>query len=118
MTASKTSSKSTYASWLKYFNEGEGSRKRLVLEALLLYWFSWLVLSSGPEARLNIYVFPLAIHLTKGERLAIAPIYLGSLFSKLDECVANTASLVGQYYVVIHADTSFYKYLCGIDLVT
>lgn len=37
MTAFKTSTKSTYASWQRYFNEGKGSQIELVLEALLSY---------------------------------------------------------------------------------
>lgn len=35
-----SSSKSTYAPWIHYFEEGEGSRSRLVLEALLAYRLS------------------------------------------------------------------------------
>lgn len=31
--------------------------------------------------------FPLAIKLAKGERLALASIFLGSFFYRLDECV-------------------------------
>lgn len=32
-----SSSKSTYLSWIRYFDKGEGSCSRLVLEALLAY---------------------------------------------------------------------------------
>lgn len=53
----------------------------MVLEALFSYWLSWFVLPSEPEGGLNSYMFPLAILLAKGERLALAPIYLGSLFT-------------------------------------
>lgn len=41
------SSKSTYVSWICYFDEGEGSQSGLVLEALLPYWSSWFIPSSG-----------------------------------------------------------------------
>lgn len=37
MTASKTSSKSTYAIWLRFFNEKEGSQSEYVVHAFLSY---------------------------------------------------------------------------------
>lgn len=54
-----------------------------MLEALLSYLLSWFVLPSGPEDGLNSYVFLLAILLAKGEKLALAMIYLGSLYTRL-----------------------------------
>lgn len=50
---------------------------------------------------------PLAILLTKGERLALAPIYVWSLYPRLNECVSNIASSMGCCDVIMHADTSF-----------
>lgn len=35
MTALRSSEKSTYAMWLSFFNEGDGSRSNFVVEALL-----------------------------------------------------------------------------------
>lgn len=46
----------------------------------------------------------MAIYLTKGEKLALDPIYLGSLFTRLDECVHN---ILCRYDVVTHSDTCF-----------
>lgn len=57
---------------------GEGIRIGLALEATLVYWLSWVIFPSGPGDNLNGYVFPLAILLAKGEKVALAPIYLGS----------------------------------------
>lgn len=37
MTASKTSSKSTYATWLRYFDEEKGSQSGFLVEELLTY---------------------------------------------------------------------------------
>lgn len=53
------------------------------------------------------FVFPLVILLAKGKRLALAPLYLGSLFDWLDECVCNIVHSVGHCDVVAHADTAF-----------
>lgn len=35
-----SSTKSSYSSWICYFDEGEGSRSGLILEAMLAYWLS------------------------------------------------------------------------------
>lgn len=43
----------------------------------------------------------------KGEKLALVPFYLGSLFFRSDECVKNIVRSVGRYHVVSHADTAF-----------
>lgn len=53
-----------YATWLRFFYEGEGIWRRYVVEALLAYWFSWFVLPSGSENGLHSYVFLLVVVLT------------------------------------------------------
>lgn len=45
--ASKTSDKSSYATWLRFFDNGEGSHRGLVLEALFSYWLSRFLLPMG-----------------------------------------------------------------------
>lgn len=54
-------------------------------------------------------MFPLVIKLAKGESLALVPMYLGSHFYRLDECVGYIMKFVARYHVVIHADTTFLK---------
>lgn len=51
--------------------------------------------------------FPLAILLTKEERLALAPIYQGSLYTRLDECGVNVARSLSLYNMVTHVDNNF-----------
>lgn len=70
------------------------------VEAPLSYQFVFL----GPEDEINPFGFPLAIILAKGKRLALAPIYLSSLYARLDKCVNNVARSVGRYEVVPHRD--------------
>lgn len=70
-----------------------------MLEVMLAFWMSWYVLPSGLEDRINPYVFHLAIRPAKGERLALAPIFLGSLFFRLYECVENLLKFMGRYTV-------------------
>lgn len=57
---------------------------------------SWL------EDNLDSYVFPLAVLLAKGKKIALVPIYMGFLYAGLDECVTNVMWSLGRYDVVSH----------------
>lgn len=92
---------------MSYFTERLGTASEVVLEAMLAFWLSWYVLSSGPEDGINSYVFPLAIKLAKGEKFALTPVFLGSLFYRLDKCVQSLVRLMGQYTVASYAHTVF-----------
>lgn len=80
MSNSKSSNKSIYSSEARNFIIDVGAGSDVEFDAMVLYWLSWYVLSSDPDYSLNFYMFPLLIRLTKGERLALMPIYLHSLF--------------------------------------
>lgn len=56
--------------------------------------------SKWPANGHNPYVFPLAILLAKGEKLAVASMYLESLYSQLDEWVVDVIPFMGRYEVV------------------
>lgn len=60
-----------------------------MVESLLSWWLSWFLLLSGPKDDLNADVFPLAILLPKGEKLALASLYLRSLYERVDNCIEN-----------------------------
>lgn len=49
----------------------------------------------SPEDDLSLYVFPSAILLANGKKLALSPLYLGSLYAGLDQCMANVVLSVG-----------------------
>lgn len=68
-----------------------------MVEALLAYWLSWFVLPSGLEDGLNDYVIPLAILLAKGEKLALALLYMRSLYARFDECVKSMICSMSRY---------------------
>lgn len=68
MATFKSSGKSTYASWIRNFVDGEESEGGLILEVLLSYWLSWFILPSGLEEGINSRI-PVAILLAKVERL-------------------------------------------------
>lgn len=64
------------------------------------------MLPSGLEDGINSYVFPLVIRLAKGEKVALAPIFLGSLFYRLDECVQSLVRSMGRYTVASYTQTA------------
>lgn len=51
---SRSSGKSTYATRLKFFDDGDGSHSDFVVETFLAYLLLWYVLPSGPEDGLNL----------------------------------------------------------------
>lgn len=68
---------------------------------------------SGPKDGLNSYVFEVTILVVKGSRLALLPIYLGTLYACLDECVAM---LLARWIITtwLHMRTpSFFKCFFG-----
>lgn len=91
----------------KTLQHWNGRGNEIEFEAMLSYWFSWYVLPNSPENVLNPYVFSVAVQPAKEERLAVASIYLGSLFNKLDGCIRNIVKSVGHYHVVTQANIAF-----------
>lgn len=78
----RVSNKSTYTSLIQYFREGDGGGPAILL-AIVVHrpkrpggWHKHVRLSPG---------YPLA----KGKKLALGPLYHGSLYLRLDECVNN-----------------------------
>lgn len=91
---SKYKGKSTCTTWA-IFNKRTGGKEwgRAWGHARLL---AVLVRShSGPKDGLNPYSFPLAIRLGRGEKLVLAPIFLGSLFRRLEESAENLSKSMG-----------------------
>lgn len=60
---------------------------------------------------LDPYVFPLVNLIRKGIQFELAPLYVGSLYTQLDECERNIVLEVGRYDVVAHANSSFLQVL-------
>lgn len=65
---------------------------RSSLLGLLAFLF---VIPSLPEDGPYSYVFPIAVILVKGKRLALAPLFLGSFYARLDECSMKMIRFVG-----------------------
>lgn len=55
--------------------------------------------------------FPLDIQIAKCVKFALAPFYLGTPYTRLDECVNNVIRVTRRYEVVTRADYSFLQIL-------
>lgn len=73
-----TLGKSTFDLQIRHFDGGAGRESGVEVEALLSYWLSLFVLPREPE----------------GRELALAPMYLSSLYTKLEECI----NIVAPFY--------------------
>lgn len=92
---------------IRYFEEGKGKTNKFQLESLFAYWAFLLCLSELLKRWVTQLCFSLAI-VAKGKSLALAPLYLGSLYEWLDE--SGSLSL---YDVVTCADTAFLQMFVG-----
>ncbi|XP_057951062.1 uncharacterized protein LOC131145896 [Malania oleifera] len=74
------SKKATQSGWLKLFTERE---REFEHEAFISLWLSRFVFPGFPKDSVPEYVFPIAIHLARGTRLALAPFVLATLYRDL-----------------------------------
>lgn len=63
--------------------------------------------SQRTEDELNPYVFLMTRLNSKGMTFTLAPLDLGSLYARLDECIGNITRTMGRYHVVTHAESIF-----------
>lgn len=105
--ALKTLGKSTYATLLRHFRNGDDSRSGFGVKAFPAYRLSWYLMLSGLEDGLKPYLFPLDNLIAKGVQFVLALLYLGFLYAQLDDCVNNVVCSVGRYNVVTHVDLCF-----------
>lgn len=103
------SNKSTYFFWAKYFAEGVGQNSPFQLDAFLVYCLNYFVFPSPPEDGVLPVVFPIAVLLAQGKRLALTPWYLGALYARFDECSKNVTRLVDQYNALCYVNANFFQ---------
>lgn len=65
------------------------------------------MLLSGLDDGLYPNVFPFTILIAKGVQFALVSVHLGSLYTRLDECVNNMVRSMAKYNVVKHVDSCF-----------
>ncbi|CAI9088438.1 OLC1v1022765C1 [Oldenlandia corymbosa var. corymbosa] len=80
-----------HSEWLKYFMD---SGRKLEHEAFLSLWLSRFVFPGNAFGKIGEHVFPIAVNLSRGIRIALAPAVLASIYKDLGllkEMLAMTA---------------------------
>ncbi|KAE9455761.1 hypothetical protein C3L33_12337, partial [Rhododendron williamsianum] len=106
--------KTSLGSWLRYFFkdlqpartvapgaerdfvEGPEYGQHFYKAGFFSYFLSYFVLPDYPGDGLSQAVFPLAVFLARGQPVALAPLFLGSLFRQLDLVQADYARSLGR----------------------
>ncbi|XP_017970371.1 PREDICTED: uncharacterized protein LOC108660633 [Theobroma cacao] len=81
------------------------------LVALLIMWLARYVFPSCPDDGISSSIIPYAIKIAKGMSFPLAPLYLGSLYRRLDLYHSKTAESVGRYRVLTYVDV-FFIHMC------
>ncbi|KAE9445482.1 hypothetical protein C3L33_22621, partial [Rhododendron williamsianum] len=128
--APSKSGKTSWGCWLRYFFKdlpppgtvppvgqatefhGKMFDSDLHLAGFLVYWLSFFVIPDFPYEGPNHTVFPLAVSLTRGDFVPLGPLFLGSLFHRLDQVHADTERSLGRYDMVSVVHTQFLMAFC------
>ncbi|KAG5525346.1 hypothetical protein RHGRI_031876 [Rhododendron griersonianum] len=84
----------------------------LHLAGFLVYWLSFFVIPDFPYEGPNQTVFPLAVSLARGDFVPLGPLFLGSLFHRLDQVHTDTERSMGRYDLVSVVHTQFLMAFC------
>ncbi|KAG5561577.1 hypothetical protein RHGRI_004580 [Rhododendron griersonianum] len=84
----------------------------LHLAGFLVYWLSFFVIPDFPYEGPNQTVFPLAVSLARGDFVPLEPLFLGSLFHRLDQVHTDTERSMGRYDLVSVVQTQFLMAFC------
>ncbi|KAG5557745.1 hypothetical protein RHGRI_007862 [Rhododendron griersonianum] len=128
--APSKSGKTSWGCWLRYFFKdlpplgtmppagqatefhGKMFDSDLHLAGFLVYWLSLFVIPDFPYEGPNHTVFPLAVSLARGDFVPLGPLFLGSLFHRLDQVHADTERSLGHYDMVSVVHTQFLMAFC------
>lgn len=77
------------------FRPGGRDEQSIRFDAFLAYWLSYFVFPRLFEDGLHIFVFPMAVLLAQGKRLALALLSLGAIYALLDEYSKNVGQSGG-----------------------
>ncbi|KAG5540484.1 hypothetical protein RHGRI_020633 [Rhododendron griersonianum] len=124
------SGKTSWGCWLRYFFKdlpspgteppvrqaaefyGKMYDSDLHLAGFLVYWLSFFVIPNFPYEGPNQIVFPLTVSLARGDFVPLGPLFLGSLFHRLDQVHIDTERSMGRYDLVSVVHTQFLMAFC------
>ncbi|KAG5523899.1 hypothetical protein RHGRI_030784 [Rhododendron griersonianum] len=128
--APSKSGKTSWGCWLRYFFKdlpppgtvppagqatefhGKMFDSDLHLAGFLVYWLSFFVIPDFPYEGPNHTIFPLTVSLARGDFDPLGPLFLGSLFHRLDQVHADTERSLGRYDMVSVVHTQFLMAFC------
>ncbi|GKV11493.1 hypothetical protein SLEP1_g22750 [Rubroshorea leprosula] len=88
-----------FSTWIRYFQIGKGKDSPYVRVAFLTGWLSTFVFGGFSNHEIMAERIPLAIRSTKGVRLPLAPLMLGTLYHMLDLLYFDEI-LGANYYII------------------
>ncbi|KAH7853922.1 hypothetical protein Vadar_008146 [Vaccinium darrowii] len=88
-------------------SKGEGFRKSGYLAAFLTLWLSLHVFPGPPEGGVDPNLFGIAAILSTGKSVPLAPLFLGTLYKRLDLIVPAARLSKGRYDICTYVHTGF-----------
>ncbi|XP_072068086.1 uncharacterized protein [Arachis hypogaea] len=122
----KITVKYSYSNWSRYFFgdflNGEfvpapAVSSDLREAAFVAYWLSKYVFLGPADECMSHGVFLLACLISRGERLPLAPMYLGSLYTRLDQFSQQLKIAHGRFPVLSFIDEIFLRFLSLLELL-
>ncbi|XP_058211437.1 uncharacterized protein LOC131323600 [Rhododendron vialii] len=87
--------------------DGSGLKESAHLAAFLAYWLTWYIFPGPPKDGVDTTLFELATILASGESVPLAPLFLGTLFKRLDMLQDAARRSCGRYDLPIYVATNF-----------
>ncbi|KAI8530212.1 hypothetical protein RHMOL_Rhmol11G0038300 [Rhododendron molle] len=115
--------KNTFTEWARYWykdlgaskageeapvvTDGPGLKEPTHFAAFLAYWRTWYIFPGPPKDRVDTTLFELAAILTSEESVPLAPLFMGTLFKRLDMLRDAARRSCGRYDLPIYVATNF-----------
>ncbi|KAG5528472.1 hypothetical protein RHGRI_029232 [Rhododendron griersonianum] len=115
--------KNTFTEWARYWYkdlgasrageeapvviDGPGLKEPAHLAAFLAYWLTWYIFPGPPKDGVDTALFELAAILASGESVPLAPLFLGTLFKRLDMLHDAARRSCGRYDLPIYVAANF-----------
>ncbi|KAG5557332.1 hypothetical protein RHGRI_007550 [Rhododendron griersonianum] len=114
--------KNTFIEWARYWykdlgvskageeahvvTNGPGLKESAHLAAFLAYWLTWYIFPGPPKDGVDTTLFELAAILASKESVPLAPLFLGTLFKRLDMLHDAAQRSCGRYDLPIYVATN------------
>ncbi|EEE60173.1 hypothetical protein OsJ_13103 [Oryza sativa Japonica Group] len=104
--------KAHHSAWISHFLTGPAADPVVEHAAFLSLWLTRFVLPGHPESTMRQSLFPLAVRMARGDRVALAPAVLASIYRDLRELKAflssSSAAATGELLSPLSVYAPFY----------